>query len=84
VPVNGDDPKPPSHAAAPKRRQAAPAGYYRGFVARLSVVVFALAVAWLAPVQWRLKLVVYLVIMLIAVVAVILFRASKRARRISN
>jgi hypothetical protein len=45
------------------------------------VVVFALAVAWIAPVRWPIKLEVYLAIMLVAVVAVILFRASKRFRR---
>ena len=53
-------------------------GYYRGVRVRLAVVVFALAIAWIAPVRWPLKLEVYLAIMLAAAVTAILVRASKR------
>ena len=82
MPGNADGLEPPGQ---PERRarpriQNVP-GYYRGVALRLCVVVFALAVAWIAPVRWPIKLEVYLAIMLVAVVAVILFRAGRRFRR---
>jgi len=84
MPVKRDGPEPPGQAEAQDGRQAAGARYYRGVALRLCVVVIALAAAWFAPVAWPLKLEVYLAIMLVAVAAVIVFRARKRARRTSN
>jgi hypothetical protein len=53
--------------------------YYRGVLRRGSVVVCALAVAWIAPVEWHWKFFIYTVIM---IVAVIVFSISKWGRQI--
>jgi hypothetical protein len=85
MPLNADDSEPQDQAETREGQRAAGFGsYYRGVALRLGVVVFALAIAWIAPVKWPLKMEVYLGIMLAAVAAVIVFRASKRDRRISN
>ncbi len=84
MPVKRDGPEPPVQAETQEARQAARASYYRGVALRSCVVVVALAAAWFAPVAWPLKLEIYLAIMLVAVAAVIVFRARKRARRTSN
>jgi hypothetical protein len=85
MPAKHDGPEPPGQAETQEGRQTAGAtSYYRGVALRLCVVVVALAAAWFAPVAWPLKLEIYLAIMLLAVAAVILFRARKRARRTSN
>lgn len=82
--MTANGPKPSSHAEPQEGQRARITGYYRGVILRLCVVVFALAVALIVPVEWHLKLIIYLAIMLVAVLAMIMFRAGKWAHRISN
>lgn len=56
-------------------------GYYKGVILRSCVVAFALAVAWIAPVEWFWKILVYTSIMIVAVIVV---SARKQRRRNSN
>jgi hypothetical protein len=55
--------------------------YYRGVLRRGSVVVVALAVAWLVPVEWHWKFFIYAGIM---IVAVLVASFSTWGRRISK